>query len=586
MDNFKRYRPVAGRSKSVDGFARSTAPRQSPSHAKLQRGSAYQPETVDGVRPRRKVGDFNSPDGFYPVDRVHQRHLQENMQHTSNNHAPHTADPVATGRRPQRTSSGKIKHDFVPPPKAKKRRFSRIRNLFVFNPFRPSNWTKKRAFANLLVLFILISTFLGGKFWFKLNDVFQGGGGAAALQENVDPAELRGEGDGRVNILLLGRGGEGHEGPDLTDTIVIASINPIQKEAALLSIPRDLYVRSPNGGYTKINEVFANAKNRSLANVAIKTDESRKVAEAAGFKAVEDMISDKIGLPIHYHAIVDFVGFQKAINTVGGVTVNVPETGAVYENMWLEGRNYSLNVQPGQQKFDGLRALAYSRSRKTSARGDFDRSERQRMIMVALKDKIFSAGTYGNPLKVSQLMSDFGGHIRTNLSVQEVMRLYEIGQQIPSNKISSVDLVTAPNDHIVGSMMNGLSVQIPRAGLDDYSEVKNFVRNRLKDGYLADENATVAIYNGTMIPGLAGRTSKDLKSYGYKISTAGDAPTKGVQKTIVVDLRAGAKKYTKRYLENRFGTQVVTSVPDAKIVPGNADFVIILGQNEQTRLAN
>jgi LCP family protein required for cell wall assembly len=471
----------------------------------------------------------------------------------------------------------------------KKRRFRRLRavaGLFFFNPFNWHNWTKRRAAASMASFVVLVGCFFGVRAWLLAGKIFQGGGGAVALQDNVDPALLRGEGDGRVNILLLGRGGEGHEGADLTDTIVVASINPIQKEAALLSIPRDLYVQT-GSGYSKINAVFANAKNNALANTS-SSDKARVAkAEDAGFKAIEDVIKSKIGIPIHYHGIIDFAGFAKAIDTVGGVDINVPETGTVYERMWILGRNYTLNVKQGPSHFNGLRALAYSRSRYTSARGDFDRSERQRLIMVALKDKIFSAGTYGNPLKISQLMSDFGNHIRTNLSLNEVKRLYEIGSQVPSSKIASVGLADPPNNYVTTGMIQGQSVVYPRAGLDNYKEIQHYVRNRLKDGFLADENATVALYNGTNIAGLATRTSDDLRSYGYNITTVADAPTKGVQKTVVVDLRNGANKYTKRYLENRFGTTAVSSVPaNSKITPGNADFVIILGQNEQTRLAN
>jgi LCP family protein required for cell wall assembly len=308
----------------------------------------------------------------------------------------------------------------------------------------------------------------------------------------------------------------------------------------------------------------------------------------AGFKALEDVIESKIGIPIHYHSMIDFAGFAKAIDTVGGVSVDVPESGTVYEpGMWLLGQHYDLNVQKGKTNFNGIKALAYTRSRYTSARGDFDRSERQRLIMVALKDKIFSAGTYSNPWKVNQLMSDFGGHIRTNLSIDEVMRLYEIGNEIPSNKIASVGLADPPNEYVTTGMIHGQSVVYPKAGLENYKKIQHFVRNRLRDGFLAKEDATVAVYNGTNIAGLAGRTGDDLKSYGYKVSTVADAPTKGIQNTIIVDLRNGEKKYTKRYLENRFSTTATTSMPPgSKINPGNADFVIILGQNEQTRLAN
>ena len=584
MDNFRRYRSKSSRPKSsTDGFIRTSSAKGPSITHDLKKGASYQPS------PERRIGDFSKKEGFYPANRSGTRQIrtvltkgQEDkksfMDDTSNEVRPHTE----LHAKPKRKRFGRRKHDAA----SKKPRFERIRNLLFFNPFKRANWTKQRALAQCMVVVLLFAGIFGGRAWWLANKIFRGGGGAAALQENVDPSLLRGEGDGRVNILMLGRGGEGHEGPDLTDTIVIASINPIQKEAALLSIPRDLYVQVSGGYYTKINAVFANAKNSALANTPGNESNRKDRAEAAGLKAVEEVIEAKIGIPIHYHAMIDFDGFRKAIDTVGGVDVDVPKSGEVYERMWLYGRNYTLNVREGKQHFNGLRALAYSRSRYTSARGDHDRSERQRMILVALKNKVFSAGTYSNPLKISQLMSDFGNHIRTNLGVGEVRRLYEIGNEIPSDKIASVDLVTAPNDLIVGGMANGLSVQIPKAGIDNYDDIKHFVRNRLKDGFLAQEDATVAVYNGTMITGLAALTAKDLKSYGYNISTVGDAPVKGVQQTIIVDLRNGEKKYTKRYLENRFSTTTVGRLPDGGINPGNADFVIILGQNEQARLAN
>ncbi len=96
----------------------------------------------------------------------------------------------------------------------------------------------------------------------KTRGIFHGDGqGAAALEKDVvDPTKLAGEGDGRINILLLGKGGVGHEAPDLTDTILVASIDPVQNEAALLSIPRDLYVKDKKGNSTKINALYSNAK--------------------------------------------------------------------------------------------------------------------------------------------------------------------------------------------------------------------------------------------------------------------------------------------------------------------------------------
>lgn len=436
----------------------------------------------------------------------------------------------------------------------------------------------------VLVAGVLMAGYIFGKGYLKARQIFKGGGGAAALSENVDPARLRGEGDGRVNILLLGRAGDGYDGPDLTDTIMVASISPAQKEAALLSVPRDFYIKY-SGSYTKINAVYSLGRDRELAQLPSRDADRNQKAEQAGLKAAENSVSSLLGIPIHYRVMVDFAAFREAIDTVGGLEMNVPPELAVKEQMRIDGRPYYLNVAAGQQKFDGFRALAFARSRYTSPRGDFDRAERQRLLLVALKGKVLSAGTYGNPFKISQLIDAFGKHVQSNLSTDEVLRIYDIAKQTDSNNIASVGLADGSGGLVTTAFMNGQSVVIPRAGLGNYKELQSFVRNRLKDGFLASENASIAILNGTDTSGLASRTADDLKSYGYNVSRIGDAPSKGYGQTLIIDLRAGAKKYTRHYLENRFSVNASSSLPPG-IDAAGADFVIILGQNESSRLGN
>src|SRR5207244_10638311 len=122
-------------------------------------------------------------------------------------------------------------------------------------------------------------------------------GGAPALAKAVlDPTQLKGEGNGRVNILLLGVGGAGHDGPNLSDTIMVVSIDPKTKDVAMLSIPRDLYVKIPGHGYGKIN----------AANVY------------GGPTLAARTVANVIGVPIHYYAVIDFSGFKQAVDSVGG----------------------------------------------------------------------------------------------------------------------------------------------------------------------------------------------------------------------------------------------------------------------------
>lgn len=436
------------------------------------------------------------------------------------------------------------------------------------------NWRKLSLRSGLVVLALLV--LLGGalfvKGYLKLNKVFKGGGNATALQSNVDPSLLKGEGDGRVNILLMGRGGDGHAGGDLTDTILLASIDPVNNKTALVSIPRDFWVSTASGS-SKINAVFAFAKQRAASRGSN--------AEAAGIKAIQETAGEVLGVPIHYYGMVDFKAFREAVDTVGGVDIMVTEDTAVTERLWdpQVGKHYLLNVKPGQQHLDGQGALFYARSRHTSPRGDFDRAERQRVLLGALSKKITSAGTYTNPVKISQLMDAFGDHIATDLSLDDAMRLMSIGKKIGGN-FESIDLASPSEPLVKTGMVGNQSVVMPVAGVNDYSEINALVRSKLKDGYIVKENANITILNGTVTPGLATKKAEQLRTYGYNVGTVADAPTSDYEKTVIIDLTKGKKKYTKNYLEKRFGVKVTTKIPDNTIQPGSASFVIILGQNE------
>lgn len=225
----------------------------------------------------------------------------------------------------------------------------------------------------------------------------------------------------------------------------------------------------------------------------------------------------------------------------------------------------------------GKQALLYAQSRYGSARGDFDRNLRQREVSVALKDKIFTLGTFGNPVKVSQLMDAFGSHIQTNFNIDEIMKIYDLGKQIDSSKITSVGLADPPQELVTTSNMGGISVVVPKAGTYEYGPIHNFVRNTLKDGFIKKEDPKIIVLNGSTKSGAATAKADELKSYGYNVIQVGDAPTKNYTNNTLVDLRGGDKKYTKRYLELRLKTSATGKLPDG-ITSGEADFVIIVGQ--------
>jgi LCP family protein required for cell wall assembly len=471
--------------------------------------------------------------------------------------------------------------DEVKPPK--KRRF-----LFWKKPKEKKKRSLRRRVLKSVGLVMLLAILGAGAIFgyalIKERQIFRGSGdGAAGLEKNVDPSRLNGEGDGRVNILLLGKGGPGHEAPDLTDTILLASIDPVQNEAALVSVPRDLYVEDANGYQTKINAIYSNAKQARLAKATSQSDSEKQAAEDAGLKAIKENISKVLGVPVHYYVMVDFTAFKESIDTVGGISIDVKEPLYDATMAWMNGGS-SLIADKGMQDFNGTRALMYARSRYRNARDDFDRSERQKQVIFALQQKVLTLGTFSNPFKIVELLNTLGDNVRTDLEGKGTLkRLYDIAQQITADKFISVSLADPTNLLVTTAFMDGQSVVMPVAGLNEYDAIQSYVRNTLRDSFLKSENARVVILNGTATPGLASFREKELKSYGYNIVDIDNAPTNDYVSSRFIDLTNGAKPYTASYLEKRLNLKRETVTIEGLPTTETADFVIILGTDEASQ---
>lgn len=429
-----------------------------------------------------------------------------------------------------------------------------------------------RAAAVIAVIMLGSGGFLAWKAYVKLHKVFRGNGTVAALSSKpVTPDLLKGEGDGRVNILLLGVGGPGHDGPDLTDTIVVLSVDPVNNTAAMISVPRDLWVKMPVnyfGSQQKINAAYESGK----YHVTGKLDPSNKNAAAvqAGFAAVDQTMSDVLGVHINYHMLVNFQAFRQAIDTVGGVTVNVP-TELYDPTMAWENHKSPILASAGVQQMDGVKALLYARSRETTS--DFARAERQRQILVALKDKVLNLGTLSNPTKIAGLMDAFGDNVYSDLSTQGASRLVSIMKKVSDSKISSIGLTTPPHQLVTTGHVGSTSIVQPVAGLNNYADIQAYIRSQIPDGYVLKEKAPVAVVGSTAAA--ATQTAALLKTYGYN-ATASTATTPAAT-PVIVDLSHGKAPFTKHYLEDRYKLQVTNSLP-ASVDPSaftSAKFVII-----------
>ncbi len=543
MNEHKKLVRPQRRTAFIDGIVTDGRRLGVPTHRSYQPGQLAGQASIDSTKARA--------DGFHPLRQ----------------------SPGGLGASPAEAQEKSLLDepiilDDIPDTPAKKRHKTRGRG----GKGHKTRKVIKRTILGLMTLILITGGYFGTKLYLTERHIFKGGGKAPALAEKVDINELKGEGDGRINILLLGIGGPGHDGPDLTDTILLASIDPINHSTALLSIPRDLYVKIPGVGARKINEAYYWGKSASKSK---KLD----VQEQDGLKLLDQTLAPILGVPIHYHAIVDFAAFKQSVDVVGGVDVNVPEELYDPTIAWENGYN-SVIAAKGLQHMNGPKALLYAKSRETSS--DFARGERQRLLLVALKEKIFTLGTFSNPVKVSSLLSTLGNNVYTDFTLNDISRLYQVAGQIPSGAISSLDLVTPPHNFLTTGNVNGISIVQPRAGLNEYSDIQNYVHNALRDGFLAKENSGVAVYNATSAVGLATKEAAVLKSFGYNITNIDNTSTAtNPAHTTIVDLSKGLDKYTRHYLEIRFGVVAVTKLPTSLgvIPPTGTHFVIILGED-------
>ena len=413
------------------------------------------------------------------------------------------------------------------------------------------------------------------------------------LVESAD-TKLKGEADDRINILLLGIGGKNHDGGLLTDTIMLASLKPSENKLSLLSIPRDLAVPIEGMGWRKINSVNAYAEMKNTGS---------------GGLAISQTLSDIFQIPVDYYLTVDFAGFVKIVDDLGGLKVNVENTFDDYtypilgnEDALWEERFEHLHVEKGEQLMNGELALKYARSRHAYGveGSDFARSHRQQKILEAIKEKIMSLNILFKPTMISKIISDINENYSSNLKIWEIVKLWNLTKDIENDNIQTRVLDNSPSGLLIDTIGDeGAYLLSPRSG--DFSEIKYLVNNIFTDAPITDkekvkeEKATIEIRNGTWINGLASQTALDLEKYGFDIIRVGNTSQQNFEKSVIYDLTYGEKIQALTILKNKTGANVALGMPEwlindlskeinNQINPVQPDFILILGQDaDKTR---
>lgn len=315
---------------------------------------------------------------------------------------------------------------------------------------------------------------------------------------------LDGEQVGRVNILLLGAAGEHKPGGNLTDTVMIMSIDTKNKKVAMLSLPRDLYVSvGSSNSFTKINSLYKISLNAGK-----------------GTDLIKESVEKITGLTINYYVAVDFDAFEKIIDNIGGI--NVMAERDIYDPTY-PGPNYSyetFSLKKGFQKLDGKTALKYVRERHDDPEGDFGRAKRQQQVIQAVKSKLFSMQTLFNVVALSSVLDTLGDNIKTNMSFNDLERFIGLAKTVDTQNINNVVVDAWKPESLlkVSHVMLGDArafILVPRVG--NYSEIKDVALNifdqaELKKRHeeIINENASITIVNNSGDKELANKVKKLL----------------------------------------------------------------------------
>lgn len=576
-NQYRNFQARQSRAASIDGFlsgasqqARRSGYKNTPSAVNEGGGSQAQPV----LRGNQNAGRPVLPQ----QERVQQNDTLPSLaQSDSNQHEDQEKSAIATNNpsetlNPYFYTAATDKAGYREPAQSQPGtdRDRTKKSKKVKKPKKPTS-LKKRILKILGVLLLIALLAFGGRLVFDL-----------AKMTNSNPLSVLGafrrvplkNENGRTNILVAGNSADddGHAGGDLTDSIMLLSVDTDKKTALMLSIPRDLWVKIPGNGHTKINSVYS----------------------YGGMDKLVSTVSTELEIPIHYNALVNYAAFKDMVDAVDGIkiTIDSDDPRGIYDSNldWTSRNCCSLAKYPnGPVELDGKKALNLARARGNGYgsygfNADFTRSEHQRKMLVAVKDKAMSSETLSNPLKISNLVSAVGKNVSTDLELAEIQTLYSYIKDIPNNKIDSYNINTLKGEKTTMlenyATPDGQSALIPAAGLDDFSEIAAQLERVFNATPVSKEAADVVVLNGTNWAGLARGKSRELKKLGVNVVSEGNATDQ--PRSTIIDSSEGKKPNTLNELKRRYNATVVTDATLKATYP-NADFVLVLGDDAKPK---
>lgn len=372
------------------------------------------------------------------------------------------------------------------------------------------------------------------------------------------------------NVLLVGvdRRPDPDEGVR-SDTLILVHVEPAAGWAGMLSIPRDSVVEIPGVGMRKINFAYTYGYSNAEALYGAGT-----APDAAGGALAADAVAGFLGVEVDYIAQIDFGGFQRVVDTLGGVRVDVarpildpsyPSDDYGYERLYIPA---------GLQVMDGATALRYARTRHSSS--DFDRSARQQQVLRAILDEVRARGLLSQAALLPDLAADLQESVATTLPLSdlETLRgLAAVAQGLDPAQI--VTLSINPNDVGIAAEDGSDIYWDPN---DVAAQVARLLAGPQAAPAAGEPAARVQVLNGAGVRGLAGRVSARLAGDGFAMNDPADAPGT-YERSRLIDYAGRPEALARLAAALGLDPASVYATPpaDAPPAPYQADIVLILG---------
>ncbi|GAB4159228.1 MAG: LCP family protein [Candidatus Dojkabacteria bacterium] len=369
-------------------------------------------------------------------------------------------------------------------------------------------------YVKSVILIALLAVVFGGIYWGwnKAVNVLNAiginlSGGEVVKTITQQNPELKKDKSGKfTNALIVGIDTRDNApGLQNTDTIVIASFNHETKETIMYSIPRDMFVNIPGTPYgERINAIY-------------NTFEKQK--KGTGMDGLKKVVESFTGLQIQYYALVDYAGFKKVVDIVGGITVNVDNTFTDYYYPTSSGGYQTVHFDAGPQKMDGETALKYARSRKSQSieGSDYQRAKRQQKVIKAVKDKVLSSDTLLDPQKILSMLNELQKNIKfSEISLSEIQAGLNLAKDVKDSKVYT--FVFDPligNGKLIKNDPNSYMI-LPADGAGVYKSLNKFVTQVQLTPRIYEDDPYIMVYNtGIGNAEASAKTAELQKKYPY-----------------------------------------------------------------------